>query len=1050
MLSSIDRKKYPFFVMSASAGSGKTYQLVLQYLSILLSSKYSGKYRAIVAITFTNKASLEMKNRIIDALYKLAEYKKGNEDRKTEAILEELKLLLQLEEKEILKSSAQALRAILHGYENFNVSTIDKFNLRLIKSFSSDLELPADFEVTLKEDEVLDEVLDLILSSIGEGDKKELTELLTEYARSNFREGSQWNFKRELKSFASSLSLEKNQGYIRILKEMTFDQGDYRVIADKMNVLNEEFCTFIDEFSECFYSMEIDPMELPYKSQTYNALLKISQLKECPTDSPILLSKRLKGYCLESGDTKALKRVLKDKLLAVEECYIRIAGELAFLKKYRSNFYNMALLKHIYDSLREHKERSKVIRISEFNEMISSLVKNEDAPYIYERFGVRFEHFLLDEFQDTSRLQWLNLLPLIRESLSYKNENLIVGDPKQSIYRFNNGLAEQFVSLPEVYNPENEAYIAETSSFFNSLGIKKPLTENYRSCPEIVEFNNKIFELLSSGLSDRFELFYEDVHQNPVSEDAGFVSVVSKEGVKRNLEQMVSNIISIIKKSVEDGFELGDICILTDRNALGVQLANELSKKDIPVFSQQSLLVSKNLQVRLLVSYMKWRMRPTMDTMKRQFAELYFRVRGDGEDRYFEFVQENMPESGKKYRFFNDERFLKEYFDGKERFFRPFENIYELTLQFLSLMGWEEIENPFLHQFVDLVFQFQNDRQSDLSKFIEYYDDNRETFALKMPDSENAVQLMTLHKAKGLEFPIVIIPEIDFKLGIHRNSRFFVETDSNILFTGLSQNSIVDEISQKAVEEKNLILLDKLNLLYVGFTRAEKRLYVFNHFDKGSNLGEIFHKRLVDSFDIKDKDGEVEFIAGKEQRKIESPSEEPKQDEVFYTPARVPIDLSKVQMVLNHEEGRSEQETHEERLFGDYFHHFMCEVDTQDDIDSTMQKMQRNDQTDLGLAERIQASAIAFFQSAGEQGLLDKVIKVYNERSILAAPSRIIRPDKVFIREEDVIVVDFKTGKPSPDHHEQIWNYKSALEEMYEKPVRAVLYYTRQDELIQI
>ena len=385
MLSTINRKRYPLFVLSASAGSGKTYQLVLQYLSILLDSKYPSKYKGIVAITFTNKASLEMKTRIIDALFKLAEYDKGTKDEKTDSIIKELKLILHIDYDEIKKRSGQALKAILHGYENFNVSTIDKFNLRLIKSFSSDLELPNDFEISLNEDEVLDEVLELLLSNIGENGNKGLTVLVKEYAKSNFREGNQWNFKRQLMSFASSLNKEKNRPFIKSLMKISFESSEYTAINKKIQKLNTEFSQLTKNFSDYFIQLSIIPDELPYKKTTYNALVKISHMTECPIHDKDehLLSKTLLKYCSEPEDTKALTRQLKDKLLTIDECYLRISQELALLIKYRSNFFNMALLKHVLDSLIEHKEKSKIIRISEFNELISNLVKKEDAPYIY-------------------------------------------------------------------------------------------------------------------------------------------------------------------------------------------------------------------------------------------------------------------------------------------------------------------------------------------------------------------------------------------------------------------------------------------------------------------------------------------------------------------------------------------------------------------------------------------------------------------------------------------------------------------------------------------
>lgn len=1050
MLSTINREKHPLFVLSASAGSGKTYQLVLQYLSIVLKTKSPNKFKGIVAITFTNKASLEMKTRIIDALFKLAKYKSSIEDKNTAEIIAELEKLVKVDEKEIVKRSGNVLKAILHGYENFNVSTIDKFNLRLIKSFSNDLDLPNEFEVSLNEKEVLEEVIDLLLNSIGESGNKDLTKLVKEYAKSNFRDGNQWNFKRQLMSFASSLNKEKNQGFIKTLMDISFDKKEYNKIQNKIDEINEVFQPKVDLFSEAFHAEKINELDLPYKGQTFNALLKITKLTKCPlyNNEKGILSTRLLNYCEEEGDTKALTRGLKDLLLGIHRCYVEYSSELTLLVKYKANFFNMALLRYVFDALSEHKEKNKMIRISEFNELIGNLVQKEEAPYIYERFGVKYEHFLLDEFQDTSRLQWLNLLPLLRESLSNKKENLIVGDPKQSIYRFNNGLAEQFVSLPEIYNPEDDDYVSEVSRFFSQIGIKKPLVDNYRSCSEVVLFNEKIFTDFSKKLDGKFEKFYDSVAQNPISSKQGFVQVIS-EKQKRDLDQMVLDISKIIKESEAADFDLGDICILTAKNDLGVQIANELTKKGVSVFSQESLLISKNSQVRLLLSYLKWRMRPTMDTSKRQFAELFFRMQQNVDDRYFDFIKEKVTPSGYSIKFFDDESFLDEFFEGRNSFFKPFENIYELALQFMDMMSWTDVNNPFLHQFLDLVFQFQNNRQSDLSKFIEYYDENKSSFALKMPDTKNAVQIMTIHKAKGLEFPIVIIPEMDFGLSLRSDSKFFVKTEDKILYTNLSETSLIDDINLKALQEKNLILLDKLNMLYVAFTRAERRLYVFNRYDGKSGLGAMFHSCLQNAFNLNKDDECLEYISGIEVNKYKADESKPVVNTDFYIPKDIEIEGSKVKLILG-DDSDEDYSTQEERLFGIYFHQFMSEIDDVSEMSEVLLQYQSNDAIDGSVLLKMKVAAQLFFEKANKKEFFKGSVKVYNEQSILINGSNALRPDKIIERDKDVIVIDFKTGSASPRHHEQIWNYKSVLEEVFKKPVLSILYYTQNSQLIEI
>ena len=1046
MLSTIDRKKTPLCVLSASAGSGKTFQLVLEYLSILLAPDSTSKYKGIVAITFTNKASTEMKTRIIDALFNIAKYDSSENDAKTESIVTELEKIIKLKAPELRLRASNALKAILHGYENFNVSTIDKFNLRLIKSFSNDLNLPAEFEISLNEKEVLDEVLELMLSSVGSEDNLKLTKLVKNYAKSNFQDGSQWNFKRHLLAFAAALNNEKNKSYIALLETFDFDEKEFGLIFNELKEINDKFLKLHHSLKVYVDGLNLNPEDLPGKSNTTKSLNKILSFRRFPTfkRDTSLLTSTFVTLCEKPGDSKAFTFELKQQLLALNTFHANYAQRHMMLSKYKANFYNMALLKYISDALKDLRIKTKVIRISEFNELIGSLVQQEDAPYIYERFGTRYEHFLLDEFQDTSRLQWLNLLPLLRESLSNGKQNLIVGDPKQSIYRFNNGLAEQFVALPSIYNPEEDPKIENHSVYFSQMGVKKPLEMNYRSSPEIVNFNNSFFENFKTSLPSRFEPFYDAVSQSPAAKKSGFVKIVSEKR-KPDPDEMIEEIYAIINESLEDSYDLGDICILTDKNDLGVKIANKLTKKGITVFSQESLLISRNMEVRLLIAFLKWRMKPTVDLMKRQFAELYFRMNQTANDPYFNYIKSVINKSGKSIKIFDDDQFLSDYFGGAKKFFKPFENLVQLVQEFIRLMGWKEVENPYLHQFSDLVFQFQCNRQSDLSKFIEYFEDNKSKFALKMPESKDAVQIMTIHKSKGLEFPIVIIPKVDFSLSIHNESKFFIESDGKVLYTSLSKTNILDEIHEKALEEGNLILLDKLNLLYVGLTRPERRLYVFNRFHRASNLGHRFHDILMQTFDLTEQDGICNYQIGERTKKGLKVMDMGD----FYIPKEV-VNESSVFQIAFKERLKEDHSSQEERLFGVYFHLLMAKVDTVETIDDALGVLIENGLVQVSMKAKLIDAAHTFFKIASENKLYSGVEKVLNEHPILLPTGKIFIPDKVIIRSTDIIVLDFKTGKEETKHQKQILNYKRKLEEIFKKKVIPMLYYTQSNSLKQV
>ena len=235
------------------------------------------------------------------------------------------------------------------------------------------------------------------------------------------------------------------------------------------------------------------------------------------------------------------------------------------LKHTGFSWETFTILQYIAKTLDTVKKEDQQIRISEFNSLISKLVQDEKAPFIYERLGTRYRNFLLDEFQDTSRLQWLNMVPLVHEAISKKDLNLIVGDPKQSIYRFKNGVAEQFVTLPKIYNPENNAHINGVSDYFDQMGFMEPLGENWRSAEEIVQFNNTFFEVLRQHLPTASADFYNSISQTAMSDQSGYVQISSVESEPSHDAQMAW-LIARIEECKKDGFELGGLCILSDTN----------------------------------------------------------------------------------------------------------------------------------------------------------------------------------------------------------------------------------------------------------------------------------------------------------------------------------------------------------------------------------------------------------------------------------------------------------------------------------------------------
>jgi ATP-dependent exoDNAse (exonuclease V) beta subunit len=1035
----------PLKVLNASAGSGKTHQLVLEYLTILLGANYSiSKYKSIVAMTFTNKAALEMKNRIINTLEGIVNYDGANT--KITHMLNGLIQNVGVDEKVIQQRAEKALGQILHGYEDFHVSTIDKFNLRLIRSFSRDLDIPGDFEVVLNEKQIIEDVVDILMSRLGQENNEDLTKLMTLYARTNLEDGQSWNFRQQLVDFAGVLSSERYQDLVEKLLALSLTDLDFTQLKNDSRQIETTFIAAANEFGKYALLQGLTPENTPGAATTVNTLENLMILEEFPAakGNGQLFTDTVLNNARERSGNKQFSEEIANRVLALNDSFVLAYSQHELLKKYRANFFNMALLQFIAKALNETKENEQILRISEFNKLISSLVGDEDAPYIYERLGTHMEHFLLDEFQDTSRLQWLNLIPLVYESLGHSRRNLIVGDAKQSIYRFNNGLAEQFVSLPKIYNPEKDAKIERVSNFFNDQGIKENLEKNFRSAKEIVTFNNQLFELLKHFLNNNHIAFYDSIQQDVVSELDGFVRVISMEA-DPNLDTMIMPIIACIEKCVSDGFKMGDICILTPTNDLGNGIANKLTDNKISVVSQDSLLIAFDAKIQLILSYLKRRERPTNETETKRFAELFLRLSGETTEKYLSYFETKVLPNGNKKRFFNDDKFIIDNFGTTNRFFTTYESLYDLVLKFLNIMKWEETKDPYLHHFVDVVFDYQSNRQSDIKFFLDYFDDNKKKIALQMPETDSAVKIMTIHKSKGLEFPVVILPKLDLSIKIHNRAKFLIEAGDKILYGSLSKKSSLVEIADFTERELSMTFLDKLNLCYVALTRPVQRLYAFNYYKKG-NLGALIHEKLEQNFPYETTaNGELILEIGTEN-KIQR--EEKKEEEQFYIPTELNQRLWYPDVVFRKISNSEKQELIKEQRFGNYFHALMARCNAELEIEMSLTELIQQGEIDPEYKVELSEMAKRFFSQTSS--LFEDAEEIISEQLILIPEDSDKRPDKIILKKNELVVFEFKTGKQSDQHQPQLLGYHMALSEMFEKPIKLYLYYTETNSLLSI
>lgn len=981
-------------------------------------------------MTFTNKAALEMKERIIKALDEISHpVFNGNANL---ALKNELAQKLSISVEDVEKRCKLVLENILHNYEEFHVLTIDKFNLRLIKSFSRDLNLPHDFEVVLNESDVIEKIVDQLLDQLNSTHKSELNRIILEYAKSNVEEGTSWNFRSKLIEFGKVLNSEKNIPFVASLLNLDLTIEHQKKLQNQLNELKKGYKVKFIEFEEKLQNNSLDKTSLPGGGNTINDINGILKKPDYSLkDNPI--GKRLAGN-IEITGSKEIPASLRNILRALSEYWEDNIEEYTSLSLFLNNYFNMALLQYMAGQLHDIRKGEQIIRISEFNTLISELIQQEDAPFIYERLGNKFAHFLLDEFQDTSHLQWLNLIPLIHESLSQGNSDLIVGDPKQSIYRFKNGVAEQFIALPGIYNPGNNPAIESKSNYFKDSGSVEELLDNWRSSPTIVDFNNRFFTCFRERMGEKAKGFYSSIIQTPKSKLSGSVQITSKE-IDDEID-LLPVIVAQIEESLAAGFRPNDICILGNTNLQCNQWAMGLNDEGYRVVSSDSLLINSDTQVQLVIAYLKWRLRPAGENEKRQFAELFLRMKGLSYSTYSEFVEHKK---------FQDKDFLIHFFGSKEKFFFRYENLYDLVQRFIKVANLDELKNAYLHHLADYIFSFNALKGPDLKEFLKDYDTNKNKIAVQIPESDDAVQVMTLHKSKGLEFPVVIIPSINFNLNI--KGKHFVEIEDKLIYKIPTKNERLKPIIEIYNSESEQIFIDDVNLLYVGMTRPISRLYITNYYHK-DKFGAHFHSVLESMDDAKTIDGMlvVRNIDSKEVS-LEIQNNE---ESLFH-----PSDSGKMLWfpdiaLRDNIEDNDTNHLSESQKYGIQFHDMISKIDKVTDIPAILAAAEKGGAISSIYMDELKVDLRNLLTKSGYERILDGAYRVYNEQNILANEDEVLRPDKLILKDNETIIVDFKTGTEKKKDLTQVSRYKEVLEEMGYPKVSCYLYYTATKSLKQV
>ena len=1040
-----------FTIYNASAGSGKTFTVVKNYLKILLQSKNPLAFKSVLALTFTNKAVGEMKERIIEMLKVFSDPDIVHKDNTMFKLLTQE---LDIDPKALHKKSKILLDTIVHNYAAFDISTIDKFNHKLIRTFAYDLNLPLNFEVELDSIEVLNKAVDKLIDKAGT--EEELTKVLVDFAIEKADEDKSWDITYDFNAIAK-LWIDENQiPYLKTIKDKSLDdfkklknyvvnqlenlESDIVLVAQNILELIVNLGLQFEDFSNGYLPKHFE--KLVNKNFDVNFSLK--------WQSDLLEGSSLYPKRVSSGTASLIDSIQPELVVCFNTTKEQIVKH-KFLKNVYRNITPLSVLNEIYKALQELKEEDNILLISEFISIISEEINKQPVPFIYERIGEKFKHYFIDEFQDTSVLQWENLIPLIDNALSSENlkgeqgTTMLVGDAKQAIYRWRGGKPEQFIDLSSKKN--------------TPLVIKQyveNLPVNYRSSKVIVNFNNTFFKHVSTFAltNQEHQSIFENCNQNYSLEHDGFVEISFLNTSDDDKELLYcEKVLSSIHKALEQGFHLSDICIITRKTKEGIAIAEFLSNQNIAIVSSETLMLQNSPDVVFIIDLLTFIVQPENNQVKINLLDYIAGHKLGIENKhefYNTYVQLDINSMFKALEPFGF-NFNIEVFNRSP--------LYEAVESVLRSFNLHKSSNAYLQFFLDEVFDYSLKNQSDLSGFLSHWQRKKENLSIVSPKSKGAVQIMTIHKSKGLEFPVVIFPYANQDIYFDMNPKVWfpvnIEEFFGFKYVYINVKKELEEygaLGQEIYQDyRSKLELDSINLLYVVLTRAKEQLYVISELDldKSGNEKLNYYSGLFINY-LKSnqlwKDDQFEYFFGNTKKHS---SKEMENEALFQTQfistSREEHNLNLV--VNNGYLWDSSQEKAIEK--GNLIHLIMSEIKTVNDIDFVIENFYVSgiiNQSQISNLKTIVSEIVTHnkLKSYFKQNLI-----VYNEKDIITNQGLIVRPDRIVIENNQVVIIDYKTGTENPKHIEQLRVYEDALKDMGYEEIKKILVYMNDEIAIK-
>lgn len=1042
-------------IYKSSAGSGKTYTLVKEYLLIAL--KHPMQFRQILAITFTNKATAEMKGRIIKALGDLAA---GIES----TLSKELNELLALTECTLQERATEVLTALLHHYSDFSVSTIDSFFNDMVKALAHELKLSLKFEIEIDQDLIINKACEELLNKVGTDN--ELRRYLEQFIEYKMEYDKGWRIKNELNKIAehlfdnNSTLITKNNDdkedivFSGIIKQL---RGICTSYEKTMSGFGNKFLEIIQKHG---YSFE----NFAYKNSGIAGYFQRISNAQKPEDYKPkrrvldVFEDDSKWTSGENSKNPSLISLIKSKLhpLLIELISYYDANFLLYNSSHESLrlIYVSAILSKINKEIIQYRSENNVITLPDANRLILSSVEASDTPMVFEKTGNFYSYYLLDEFQDTSTIQWENIKPLINEALSNNKSALIVGDVKQSIYRWRGG------NMDLLHNGVQKDMMA----FKEMISIKQ-LAINYRSSKQVIEFNNAFFihapNIIDSYRGSTLPLIdeaysKEQLHQQlpKVIDNNGYVKInfqdkANKEDEHwkdRALKQMLTQINELLSLH----YNYGDIAILVRNNNDGNIIANFLYENGIhQIISNESLLLSKAPQVTFIINCLRLITEPANDILNKEVE-------------WFLFDQQ--PAKGDLHQFFDTGSSAANSIAVLTGFRKMLKEMSTLSVEeaatlIISHFGLNKIPDAYIQRLQDIIIEYLSKNLSDIDSFIRWWDDitARKSFSVIMPSTNDAIQIITIHKSKGLQFKIVMIPFTDWRLKPKSGGMLWAPRSAESPFDELEEwpiqsskaleETVFKESYLKSVEEN---YIDNLNLLYVAFTRACQQLYI-TVLRKKESKEKSNSDLIIDTlktFNAVNEETEKLTIG------ILNPnttSSKGKEKQGIFTPDTVFLDAFPINSWQHKLSLKTEKPfTSDSIETGLIVHETLSLIYEEKDLPNAIQKIKGKYHLSKEETDVLKTEINAIFDLCRNRQWFNGSFDSVNETQFCDLNGAIHRPDRVLIKKKKAVIIDYKTGDENDSYRRQTLAYKTLLKECGYSDAECWLVYSTLKKLVLV